>query len=127
MLKKAGSIIVFAVGVLNLLPAIAFFDVSKFETLYGAGVKGDSMLVLMRHRGILLAAIGLALIFSFFRPETRGLAICIALLSKAAFIFLAFSSAASSPEIARVAAIDVVASILLFAAFLIWLKPDECK
>lgn len=115
MPDKIASIILFIVGIINLLPIIVFFDSTKTAKLYGVPIEGESLLILMRHRGILLGLVGSALIFSVFRPEFRTFAIAAALISKLTFIFLTFTASNYTPEIKQVALIDVGAVVLLLA------------
>lgn len=113
MLDKIASIILVIVGIINILPIIVFFDASKTAKLYGVPIEGESLTILMRHRGVLLAIVGIALIAAAFKPEYRILAIALALVSKFAFLFLTFSASNYSPEIKQVALIDVGAIVLL--------------
>jgi hypothetical protein len=115
MPDKIASIILLLVGIINLLPAIVFFDAGKTVTLYGAAVEGENLAILMRHRGVLLSLVGLALIAAAFKTEFRLLAVALALISKTAFIFLTFTAPDFSPEIRQVALIDIGAIVLLLA------------
>lgn len=113
MLNKAAAVILFIVGVINVLPIIAFFDPGKTVRLYGVPVESESLTILMRHRGILLGLVGAALIVAAFETEFRVFAIAMALISKIAFIFLTFTASNYTAEIRQVALIDVVAIFLL--------------
>ena len=53
MLDKTASIILFIVGIINILPIIVFFDSSKTAKLYGVPIEGESLIILMKHRGVL--------------------------------------------------------------------------
>lgn len=116
MLDKIAAIILFVVGIINILPIIVFFDSSKTAKLYGVPIEGESLTILMRHRGVLLSLVGIALIVAAFKTDYRVLAVALALISKFAFIFLTFTSANYTPEIKQVALIDVGAIVLLFLA-----------
>lgn len=116
MINHIVSVVLGIVGIINLLPLIVFFDANKTVKLYGVPVEGTSMTILMRHRGVLLGLIGLALITAAFKSEYRTLAISLALISKIAFIFLTFSSENHTSEIKQVALIDVTAVVLLLFA-----------
>lgn len=116
MPDKIISIILFLVGIINILPLIVFFDSTKSVKLYGVPLEGESLITLMRHRGVLLSLIGWALIFAAFKPEFRIFAVAVALISKLAFIFLTFSSANQTTEVRQVALIDIGAIVLLIAA-----------
>lgn len=114
MIDKIIAGILLIVGIINLLPIVAFFDISKTLKLYSVSIEENNLAILMRHRGVLLSLVGIALIVSAFNFEHILLAVCLALISKFAFIFLTFTTANYSPEIKKVALIDVVAIVLLF-------------
>ena len=113
MTDKIAGIILFIVGIINLLPMLVFFDATKTVRLYGLPIEGESLTILMRHRAVLLGLVGLALIAATVKPEFRTLAITLALISKLAFIFLTFTAANYTAEIRQVALIDVGAIVLL--------------
>jgi hypothetical protein len=119
MADKIAAIILFIVGVINLLPMIVFFDATKTAKLYGLPIEGESLMILMRHRAVLLGLVGLALITAAIKPEFRVLAILLALISKFAFIFLTFTHSNYTDEVRQVALIDVGAIVLLIAALTI--------
>lgn len=116
MLNYLISGILLIVGIINLLPLIVFFDASKTAKLYGLPIEGENLTILLRHRGVLLSLVGIALIAAVFKSEYRILAIALALISKIAFIFLTFTSENYTSEIKQVALIDVAAIILLLFA-----------
>lgn len=116
MYDKMVTAILLVVGVVNIIPVIAFFDIGRTLRLYGVSVEGDDLVLLTRHRGVLLAIVGIALIAAAFRPELRILAISLALLSKFAFLFLALAIPNHTIEIRQVALIDVAAVVLLLIA-----------
>jgi hypothetical protein len=90
-----------------------FFDPTKTCRLYGVPIDGESLTILMRHRGVLLGLVGLTLIFAAVKPEFRFFAIAAALISKFAFIFLTFTTSDHTVEVRQVALIDVGAIVLL--------------
>ena len=114
MSDKIVSIILFIVGIINILPLIVFFDPTNTVKLYGFPIEGESLIILIRHRGVLLSLIGIALITAAFKSEYIFLAIGLALISKFTFIFLTFTASDYTNEIKQVALIDVGAIILLF-------------
>lgn len=121
MLDKIISGILIIVGIITLFPLIVFFDVTRTVQLYGVPIEGDSLIIMMRHRAVLLSILGIALITAAFKPDYRIFAIALTLISKFAFIFLTFTSPSYTPEIRQVALIDVgAASALLLVA--LWLN-----
>jgi hypothetical protein len=115
-MEKIASIILILVGIINILPLIVFFDPSKTVKLYGFPIEGESLIILMRHRGVLLSLVGIALLTAAFKSEYIVLAVALALISKIAFIFLTFASAEYTSEIQKVALIDIGAIVLLLIA-----------
>lgn len=116
MRDKIAAVILVLVGIVNLLPLWVFFDASRTVKLYGVPIDGESLTILMRHRGVLLGLVGSALIVAAFKPELRTYAIVAALISKVTFLFLTFAAAADyTAEIRQVALIDVGAIVLLLA------------
>jgi hypothetical protein len=116
MLEKIITIILFIVGIINILPLMVFFDASKAVKLYGFPLEGESLTVLMRHRGVLLSLVGITLIIAAFKSEYIVLAVSLAVISKVAFNFLTFTSANVTSEIQKVALIDVGSIVLLLIA-----------
>jgi hypothetical protein len=116
MLEKIIAIILFIVGIINILPLMVFFDASKAVKLYGFPLEGESLTVLMRHRGVLLSLVGITLIIAAFKSEYIVLAVILALVSKITFNFLTFTSANVTSEIQKVALIDVGSIVLLLIA-----------
>lgn len=115
MPDKIASIILVIIGIINLLPLIVFFDSGRTVKLYGIPIEGESLIILMRHRGVLLGLVGLTLIFAAFKPEFRIFAVTLAIISKLAFIFLVFTTSNYTAEVRQVALIDVGAIVLLLA------------
>lgn len=113
MIEIAVKLLLMIVGIINLLPIIVFFQPDRTNSLYGLSIDGESLMVLMRHRAILLAIVGIALLISSFKPELRAVAIGLALLSKLTFLYLTFSSAGANAEVRYVAFVDVGAIALL--------------
>ncbi len=113
MLDKIIAGLFVIIGIINLLPLVVFFDVTKTNKLYGVPIEGESLTVLMRHRGVLLSLVGITLIAAAFKSEYRILAIALALISKVTFVFLTVSSANYSPEVKQIALIDVGSICLL--------------
>ncbi|MGD9561876.1 MAG: hypothetical protein AB7F88_06625 [Pyrinomonadaceae bacterium] len=115
MTDKIVSAILVIVGIINLIPVAVFFDPTKTARFYGLPVAGTDLTILMRHRGVLLAIVGIALIAAALKPEFRVFAVSLALISKLAFIYLTFTAAGYNAEIRQVALIDVGAIVLLLA------------
>lgn len=112
----AGVLLV--VGALHLLPGVALIAPVRLASLYGVSGLDDDLLVLLRHRALLLALLGLFLVAAIARTSWRGPALSAALLSTVVFVLLALT-VPTSPEIARVATVDLVALPLILVGLLL--------
>lgn len=95
------------------MPVIVFFSPTRTKSLYGINLEGETLSILMRHRGVLLSIVGIALIVAAFKADYRILAIALAFISKVTFIFLVWTSTNYATELNKVAWIDVGAMIAL--------------
>ncbi|MDN5760956.1 MAG: hypothetical protein L0H41_01375 [Microlunatus sp.] len=109
----AGTLMV--VGVLNLLPGVVLVAPGRLGQLYGLSGLDEDLLVLLRHRAMLLALVGGFLIAALVRPGWRQPALLAGLLSNVAFVLLVLA-APTSAEISRVASIDLALLPLLGCA-----------
>lgn len=100
------------VGVLNLLPGVGLLGPDHLASLYGVAELNDSVLVLLRHRALLLAMLGLFLVLAAFRADWRRPALIAGLLSNVVFVLLTRAEPTTA-ELDRVATIDLVALPLL--------------
>ena len=108
--------LLFAVGIIYVLPGALAFDPGASMRLYGIALAGEELILLMRHRAVLLALVGGLLVFAAFRPFLRRTAIAVALVSKLSFELLFLLAPDLDPAITRVAASDAVSIVLLLAA-----------
>jgi hypothetical protein len=106
-------VVLLLVGLLNLLPALVAIDPARSAALYGIALDDVALGIAMRHRAVLLGAIGLGLIVAVWRSDWRTPALALALCSKIGFLaFYALYQMPSGP-LQRVALADVVALVLL--------------
>lgn len=109
-------------GVVQLIPLIGVTGPRALQRLYGIEVNEPGLVLLLRHRAVLLALVGLALFAGVAVPQWRAAVIVFALVSKLSFLVLFAMTPSSNALIARVAKVDAVTSALLMAAgLLLWL------
>jgi hypothetical protein len=118
------SVLLFLAGILNLTPAIVFFDPTRSVSLYGLSLPPGDLAIIVRHRAVLLGLLGVALIYAGFRRLFVVPAISAALLGKAAFLYLVWT-AENTIELDRVAMFDIGAIIVLTIALVLHLISTE--
>ncbi|MEV6866174.1 hypothetical protein AB0M44_34925 [Streptosporangium subroseum] len=125
-LDRVATALLLLVGATNLLPGFVAFAPSRITTAYGVSVDGpDSadLMVLLRHRAVLLGLVGLSLICAAFIPSLHIPAVTAGAISMGSFLLLAYSTSGLNGATIRVARIDVAAIVLLaVAAVLVWRK-----
>ena len=127
MTRWVVPVILLLVGLLNMTPAIVFFDPARTVQLYGITMDGEDISILTRHRAVLLGLLGAAMIYAAFRRDAVVPVIVGALIGKAAFLFLVASAAGPSSEIWSVATFDMAAVVLLLVAGAIHFTRREAE
>jgi len=115
-MKKVYLVLLFLVGVINFLPIIGVLSLDKINQIYGLSLIDNSLEILLRHRALLFGLIGGFVLFSLYKPQHQIAAISLAALSMLGYLFLFWSIGGSNAELLKVAQIDIVGVILLFAA-----------
>ena len=110
--------VLMGVGILNLLPGVALLAPDRLSSLYGIDGPDTDLLVLLRHRALLLALLGGFLVLAALRARWHRPALVAGLVSNVAFVLLALA-VPTSDEIHRVALIDLVALPLLVVGLLL--------
>lgn len=118
-------IVLIAVGILNLLPGVVALAPDRVQVLYGITIDGSTLAVLLRHRAVLLALVGMALIWGAVSPKVRIPALIAALISKLTFLALWWATPDTGAPLARVAFVDVVALVLVGAVLAIEMRGAE--
>ena len=115
------------VGLLHLLPVTGVLGVERLATLYGVHVGDPSTEILMRHRAVLFALLGAAMLAAAFTPAWQPLALLAGVASVLSFLVLAWWVPGYSPQVARVVAADAVALVLLVLGSAAWVlsKPPD--
>ena len=58
-------------GLINLYPAMGLLGAAQLESLYGLPFTGEDLLLLMRHRALLLGLLGAFIIGAAFQKTWR--------------------------------------------------------
>ena len=115
-MKIVISSILFILAVIHLLPVAGVLGSDSLTRLYGISVSDSNTQILLRHRAVLFAIIGLFLLLSVFKSEYQPIAICIGLISVASFLLLTWSIEGLNSEISRVVKVDWISLVLLLVA-----------
>lgn len=104
------------VGLINFAPVAGVLGAPYLEEMYGISGLADDVLMLMRHRAVLLAVVGCLLLTAAAQPQLRIVAAAAGFASMISFLGLYLSGTPTSLELAGVFRIDVVAVLLLAVA-----------
>lgn len=111
------------VGIIHLLPIAPVFAPETLSRLYGIAPTDVTLLVLMRHRALLLALVGLLCLWASWSPSIRPAALLAAALNVVGF--LGFYALYGSPAgaLRTIALADIVAlPPLVFAAWRVFVR-----
>lgn len=115
-MHRVSQIMLVVVGIIHLLPLAGVMGPAHLARLYGVVLSDPDLIILMRHRAVLLALAGALLLAGAWRTELRPAAYGAGLVSVLSFLALAWSAGGYNPLIARVVAADVVAAVCLLLA-----------
>ena len=108
------------VAAIHLVPISGFFGADRLASLYGIDVTSGTLKILMRHRAVLFGILGTFFAYAAFNPTVQPIAFVAAFASLASFFFLAFSIGELSDPIRKIVIGDVVASVCLVAAIVLY-------
>jgi len=115
-MKNLVSLLLLVVSFMHLLPVTGVLGSDSINRLYGVTASDSNTEILLRHRAVLFAIVGLFLLLSVFKSDYQPLGILIGLVSVASFILLAWSAEGLNAEMSRVVKIDWIALLLLIVA-----------
>ena len=106
-------------GIIHLLPLAGLLGPHHLARLYGVVIADPDLIILMRHRAVLLALTGGWLIAGAWQPGLRRTACVAGLVSTVSFLALAWSAGGTNALLARVVVADVVALGCLLVALVL--------
>ncbi|MEM6583817.1 MAG: phosphopantetheine adenylyltransferase [Pseudomonadota bacterium] len=115
------TIFILVIAIIHLLPLAGILSVERLRSLYQIDIDGRDMEILMRHRAALFGILGLFFVYAAFTPAMQPIAFTAAFLSLASFFYLSFSVGDYNPAIRRVVLADVIATVCLLGAILLYL------
>ncbi|MEM8661500.1 MAG: phosphopantetheine adenylyltransferase [Pseudomonadota bacterium] len=115
------TILILIIAIIHLLPLAGILSVERLRSLYQIDIDSKNLEILMRHRAALFGILGLFFVYAAFAPAVQPIAFAAAFLSLASFFYLTFSVGDYNPAIKRVVLADVIATVCLLAAILLYL------
>lgn len=106
-------------GVINALPVIGMLSGERLQTLYEVSIQDPSLLMLMRHRAVMLGLLGGLMLGSIAQPAWRLPSMVAVLLSMLSFVLLAQAEPALNQSVRKVMLIDAVVSLALLPALVL--------
>ena len=110
-MRKVCTILLIAIGLLNLFPIIGVLSAEHINGLYGIRIESADLEILMRHRAAMLGLIGSFLLLAAFRPSLQMLAASMGLASMSSFVILAYLAGDNGFQIHRVVVADIAGSV----------------
>ncbi len=127
-MKHTISIILVAVGLMNLYPITGVISADALTNLYGVAIVDNDLLILMRHRAVMLGIIGIFMVIAAFRPNLQSAAIIAGLTSMMAFVVLALGTGDSGELVNKVMLADVLGSLALIIVIISrWMSTRTSK
>lgn len=115
-MRKIIATLIFAVGVIHLLPLAGIAGPEKLAVLYGIQVSEPNLAILMRHRAVLFGLLGAFMCYAAFRPNIQPLALVGGFISVGSFLWLAWVTGGYNAMVGKVVVADVIALLFLFVA-----------
>ncbi|MFD4641750.1 hypothetical protein ACFWN2_30905 [Lentzea sp. NPDC058436] len=123
---RLGQGLLVLAGLINVVPGAGAVAPESMPAAYGVEIEGVDLEVLLRHRAVLLALVGVLAIVSAFRPALRPAAITGNAVSMGTFLLLVLTTPAVNQQVVRVAQVDAAALVVLAAgAVLTWNRPGR--
>lgn len=122
MVKKAAVGLLAGLGLMHLVPGVVAITPRAARTAYGVEASDPDLTLLLRHRAVLLAAVGTGLIAGAFAAPVRPAAVTFGGISMASFVALARGNPGLRRQTRRVVRADIAGLAALAAAGLVQLS-----
>lgn len=120
-MRILAAVALFLAGLIHLLPLPGVLGAAQLEALYGVPLEDPGLVLLLRHRAVLFALLGVLLVVAAFRRALVAPALVAGFTSVVGFLALAQGASLDNAAIARVVLADWIALALLLVASFGWL------
>lgn len=101
---------------IHLLPGVGVLGRSVLTRAYGIEIVDPNLELLLTHRAVLFAVLGVGFLVAAFRRAWQIPALVAALTCTLTFVVFAWMTTSRTPQIDRVALVDLVVGMLLAVA-----------
>jgi hypothetical protein len=109
-----GALIV--AGLIHFLPVTGVIGADRLTSMYAMPFADPSLLILMRHRAVMLGLLGGFVLYGAFRPAMQVPAMLLGTLSLASIVGLAWSTGGYNQALSRVVLADSIAVLCFLLA-----------
>ena len=102
-----GALIV--AGLIHFLPVTGVIGAEQLTSMYAMPFADPSLLILMRHRAVMLGLLGGFVLYGAFRPAMQVPAMALGTVSLASIVGLAWSTGGYNQALSRVVLADSIA------------------
>jgi hypothetical protein len=114
-----GALIV--AGLIHFLPVTGVIGAGRLTGMYAIPFADPNLLILMRHRAVMLGLIGGFVLYGAFRPAMQVPAIALGTISLASIAGLAWSTGGYNQAVSRVVLADSIAVLCFVLAAVLYL------
>jgi hypothetical protein len=103
-------------GLIHFLPVTGLIGADQLTSMYALPFDDRNLLILMRHRAVMLGLLGGFVLYAAFRPAMRVPAITLGTVSLASIVSLAWSTGGYSQALSTVVFADTIAVVCFLVA-----------
>ena len=115
-MKRIIQVALIVAGLIHFLPVTGVIGAGRLTEMYGIPFSDPNLLILMRHRAVMLGLLGGLVLYGTFRPAAQGIAILAGTVSLASIVGLAWSIGGYNQALSRVVVADSVAVLCFVVA-----------
>jgi len=121
MVSNVSAGLILVSGLINFLPLLGVLSAERLSKGYGVDIEEPNLVLLMRHRALMLGLIGGFMMVSAFRPVLQPSAFFLGFTSMIGFLVIAAQVGALNESLKKVVRADIVATAALAVAAILYL------
>jgi hypothetical protein len=118
-LDKTASILLFVVGVINVLPVLGVISATRLSQAYAIELNSNDLVILMRHRALLFGIVGGFILYAVFVPRYQAPAMVMAAVAMIGYVFFMWQEGDYNPALHKIMVIDFMGILCLVGAALL--------